>query len=514
MSWITEIWGGKRKRDDLAAEVDALRSKVAELEQMPVQTGTFSTHIVGKKSEDELQEMAIPVVPDTYVSPSGDKVAMDSIGSAYDVKQAFNLNAQRVPDALANWYASQGFIGYQMCAIIAQHWLVDKACAMPAEDACRNGWKFTLNNGEELTPEDESRIRDLDVKLRVTKNLVELTKFKRIFGVRIALFVIDSDDEDYYLKPYNPEGIKPGSYKGISQVDPYWMTPEMGDEAISNPANIDFYEPTWWRIGGKRYHRSHLIVVRHTEVADILKPSYLYGGVSLSQQIFERVYSAERTANEAPMLAMTKRMNVIKADLDKIFQNPQKFIERMQEQAAYRDNYATRIIGEDEEYTQHETSLTDLDQLIMTQYQLVAAIAEVPATKLLGTSPKGFNATGEHEIATYHEMLAGLQAHDMQPLLERHYEILLRSELGKKDKLDIVWNPLDEPTEKELADINKTKADTYAQLFSTGSIDGQDVRDVLVRDPQSGFSGIEPEAPDAEIDLGAFGEIPSQQEPS
>ena len=30
----------------------------------------------------------------------------------------------------------------------------------------------------------------------------------------------------------------------------------------------------------------------------------------------------------------------------------------------------------------------------MTQYQLAASVANVPATKLLGTQPKGFNATG------------------------------------------------------------------------------------------------------------------------
>lgn len=504
MSWLTDIWSGKRKQDDLAAELEETKKRLEELEKQPVNQGQFSTHIVEKLTPEQLQAKAITIVPTSLVGPDG--AAMDS--NPYDIKQAFSLNAQRLPDALANWYAGQGFIGYQMCGIIAQHWLVDKACCMPAEDACRNGWKFTLNDGSELRPEDEMRIRRLDVDLRVTKNLVDLVKFKRIFGVRVALFVVESDDPDYYLKPYNPDGIRPGSYKGISQVDPYWMTPEMGDDAISNPANINFYEPTWWRIGGKRYHRSHLIVVRHAEPVDILKPSYLYGGISLSQQIFERVYAAERTANEAPMLALTKRMNVVKADLDKVFQNPQRFMSRMEEQAALRDNFGTRVINTDEDYVQHETSLADLDAVIMSQYQLVAAIAEVPATKLLGTSPKGFNATGEHEIHSYHEMLAGLQAHDMTPLLERHYEILMRSEFNTDRKLEIVWNPLDEPTERELADINKTKADTYATLANTGAVDGQDIRDRIVADPQSGFSGIAPEAPEPEIDLGDFGAEP------
>ncbi len=35
---------------------------------------------------------------------------------------------------------------------------------------------------------------------------------------------------------------------------------------------------------------------------------YNYFGVSVPERIYERVYASERTANEAPQLAMTKRL--------------------------------------------------------------------------------------------------------------------------------------------------------------------------------------------------------------
>jgi hypothetical protein len=186
---------------------------------------------------------------------------------------------------------------------------------------------------------------------------------------------------------------------------------------------------------------------------------------------------------------MTKRMNVVKADLDQVFRDPERFMGRMAEQAALRDNYGTRLIGSEEDYTQHETSLADLDATIMTQYQLVSAIAEVPSTKLLGTSPKGFGASGDYEVASYNEFLAGLQTTDGTPFLKRHYELMNRSDLGGSYSIEPVWNPFDEPTETELAAINKTKADTYVALQGTGAIDGTDIAEVLVKDPQSGFSG-------------------------
>lgn len=466
--------------------------------------GQFSTDpIMFPLDRESIFDQAMPMPTFQGIGSDGkatahamDAYCGDEGNNPYATKNAFITATQRMPDSLMNWYANQGFIGYQACAIFAQNWLVMKACAMPAEDAARNGWKATVNDGSEESVGFQAELDKLDKKFKVKQNLVEFTTMKRVFGVRIALFVVESDDPDYYLKPYNPDGIKPGSYKGISQVDPYWMTPYMGAESIENPAGINFYEPTWWQIGGKRYHRSHLIIARHAQVADIIKPAYMYGGVPLTQQIFERIYAAERTANEAPLLAMTKRMNVVKVDLDKVFADPVRFKMRMAEQVEMRDNYGTRVINTDEDYVQHETSLADLDATIMTQYQLVSAIAGVPATKLLGTSPKGFGASGDYEIASYHELLAGTQENDFAPILARHYEILDRSEFGGSKHIEAVFNPLDEPKEKDVAEINKIKADTYTALQSTGAIDGQDIRDAIVKDEQSGFSGIDPSAPE------------------
>ena len=72
-------------------------------------------------------------------------------------------------------------------------------------------------------------------------------------------------------------------------------------EAAGDPAAIDFYEPTYWRVNGNLYHKSHLIITRYSEVADILKPTYIYGGIPLTQMLYEAVYNYERTSNEAPI---------------------------------------------------------------------------------------------------------------------------------------------------------------------------------------------------------------------
>jgi hypothetical protein len=134
--------------------------------------------------------------------------------------------------------------------------------------------------------------------------------------------------------------------------------------------------------------------------------------------------------------------------------------------------------------------MSDFDSIIMNQYQLVAAIARTPSTKLLGTSPKGFNATGEFEMRSYHEELESVQEHVFMPLLERHYDILGRS-LGLKTNLEVVCNAVDSMTAKERAELNYTKAQTNAILVNDiGAVSPDEVRETLREDEHSGFNEL------------------------
>jgi len=278
--------------------------------------------------------------------------------------------------------------------------------------------------------------------------------------------------------------------------------------AASQPDTLHFYEPTWWIINGKKVHRSHLIIFRHAEPVDVLKPQYIYGGVPLTQQIMERVYAAERVANEAPQLAMSKRTTVWLTDMEAAMSNTEQSIGRLNYWAQMRDNYGIKLGDkEGDEFQQFDTSLADFDSLIMTQYQLVAAIAGVPATKLIGTTPKGFNSTGEYEEASYHELLESIQTHDLTPLAERHHQLVIKAfvepQLKIKMNLETTlnWLPLDSPTAEELAATNYSKAQTGAVLINSGVVSSEEERQRVATDKTSGYNEIgleENEAPQAE----------------
>ena len=479
-------------------------------------TGFFSTHqhdgntrAASRKLRDALVNRISEVVAMQPKAEAAAGYAMDAENSDNPglLKSGMLLTQWGISDELFAWYASQAFIGHQACAILAQNWLIDKACTVPARDAVRNWLEITSADGQKLDAEQLKEIERLDKKYRIKKHCHDLVRFGRVFGIRVAMFKVDlggdpGKEREYYEHPFNLDAVKPGTYKGIVQIDPYWCNPVLDSQDGVTPDSLHFYEPTWWTVNGKRVHRSHLVIFINSEVPDILKPAYMYGGVSVPQKIAERVYAAERCANELPLLATSKRQTVLKTDVERALMNFDTFSEALQQWVTYRDNFQVKVCDKDaEDVLQIDTSLTDLDDVVMTSYQIVAAAANIPATKLLGTTPKGFNATGEYEEASYHEELESIQEHDLSELVNRHHALMCRSE-GIDLKLAIEWCPLDSPTAEELAAIRKIDAETDVALVDTGAIDSYDVRTRLIQDNQSGYTWLEaierPDEPDME----------------
>ena len=473
------------------------RPQAAEVTPAPTSHWSTDTERMPRVNLAAVMESIADAQPNA--SPLG---AMDGTGGSIPEFKRFANRFSAISEALVGWYSQQSFIGWQLCGIIAQHWLVRKACEMPAVDAIRKGWDITSCDGEDMPPASVQALRKCDRRVKINHQLKEYITKGRIFGIRLAIFKIDSTDPDYYEKPFNIDGITKGSYRGIVQIDPYWVAPQLTTDSASNAGSMHFYEPDYWTLNGKRIHRSHIMIYRHCEPIDILKPVYLYGGVPLPQMIMERVYAAERTANEGPQLAQTKRTNVWLTDMEKVMMDPDRTVGQLDQWAFFRDNYGVKLGDKNsEEFQQFDTTLSDVDNLIGQQYRLVAAIAGVPSAKIMGESLKGFNAEGAYEESSYHESLESLQEHDLTPFLERHYAIAAKSEGISIPEVTIAWRPLDAPTAEELAQTNLLKAQTGAALISAGAIDGEDERERLAMDPDSGYHGLGARTTDELTDL-------------
>jgi len=440
---------------------------------------------------------------------AGQTYAMDSFS---DISQIAPSQGYVNP-LLTNWYASQTALPYAMCDLISQNPLISKIIKMPVQDSLRNGFELSINTSDGAAPpEILEKIKKLNNKYNLDKNLLEFGTFGRTHGVRICIFLVNSPDPDFYEKPLDLSSIPGGSFAGMTQVDPQWVTPQLSGTAVSDPSAKDFYEPTWWAVqsqtmgrskGITMVHRSHIQIFRYREVGDSLKPVYRFGGISLPQLLYERVYAADRVANEAPQMAIAKRLLIFKMDMQAAITNEGLIKQKLDFLQKAMNNYGIQAINNDEEMSQVSSDLNDFEALIMTQYQLSCAYGNAPVTKILGTTPKGFQSTGEFEMKNYHEALESDQSEHYKPFIKKYMEYVIVSDINPmlpEDKkisiydIDVNFNPMDSPTELEQAQIGKTRAEEILTLLQGFVIDQKEARQRLATDEDSGFNGIDVDA--------------------
>lgn len=126
------------------------------------------------------------------------------------------------------------------------------------------------------------------------------------------------------------------------------------------------------------------------------------------------------------------------------------------------------LLDKDEVWERKQTTFTGLPEILDRYLQIVSAAADIPATRLLGTTAKGLNNSGAGDLTNYYDGLAGLRKkliHDQLLYLDM---VLWVDATGSiPSEVYAEWLPMWQLSAKEKADIAKTRAETtniYAQL--------------------------------------------------
>ena len=403
-------------------------------------------------------------------------------------------------------FENETYIGWTACAMLAQNPVIHLACQIPAEDAIACGYKLSFadhndaDKDKDGKPDDDylTALKKKTAMMKIDDVCVKLDYNKRVFGQGIAMPVLYTKDGKPYdmSNPFNPDGLKNCVYKGWKVIDPYWLTPQFEENATRDPMHLRFMQPSWYKMpDGRQVHYTWFVKVDNAEVADILRPTYYYGGMPLTQMIYKRVWCAEKTANEAPQLAMSKRLLIVDANVQQIIKNKNYVYKLMQVITKCRTNWGVFFKSPTANIQQIDTSLTEFEECMFSQYQLVASIAQMPATKLLQTTPKGFNSTGEFEWKIYAQLEETIQNREYVPLIEKHLRILTAVQ-GDKRIINVTFNEVDAPNEKERVEIDAQKSNTRCNYVQNGILTPEEVRSAMRNEEGGEYSSIEVESPD------------------
>lgn len=432
-----------------------------------------------------------------------------------DLSVLNNLDVRNVNPKVWKFFGDDlNWLGWMTCATIAQHPLVSRCCSIPGEDAIAVGYKLQpededVDGDGKVNTNDERFLKRLikdAKKMGINEVCRKLDANKRVFGIGICVPCFESDTEagrKYIWKmlesPMNLDalGNKSIRYVGMKVIDPYWLTPVFDEESGFNPASVDFYVPTWWQVGAttKRIHKSWCIQCVNTIVADLLKPTYFYGGIPLPQMLMKRIYSADKVADEAQLLAMSKRLLVVDANVNKLVANPKEAEKVMDAIKFARDNWGVFFKNPNTQVQQVDTYITEFNQLIMTQYQLVASIAQIPAPKLLKVMPTGFSDITELVAKDYAQSLVNIQEYEYVPVLETHFKIFMKMRHHKDFNFEVVFNPIDVPTLMEKAEISEKESKAVENLVNAGVVSPEEVRASLRNKRGGDYTHIKKKAP-------------------
>lgn len=413
------------------------------------------------------------VIPDAQKDAT---LAMDS--TPYDVLNSMSIGGEY-----------SGFRGYPILATMSQQVEYANMNSVMADEMTRNWIEVkSTEEGDEFIDLMEDALEKYDVK----RLIHEAVKQDSMFGVAHIYIDVGANQDDVELeKPLflDPRKIAKGSLKGLRVVDPTWIYPAMYNTRW--PLAPDFYKPQAWFVMGQTVHESRFIDIISRPVPDILKPSYNFGGLSLTQLMEDYVCDWREAKKNVIRILKTLRMRALQTDMDARLAEPGQFDKRIKLFTQLQDNFGIWVIDKEEDLLHQQTSLSELSNLLSNYQDQMCIPARITNLKLLGNAPAGLNASGDAELETWHETISGMQERDIRRALENIFKIIQLSEFGElKPDLYFEFRPLDEVSDDDRANTNKTRVDTIVAAAEGMLVSSEEARDALKSIEGAGFENL------------------------
>ena len=402
----------------------------------------------------------------------------------------------------AGW-ASGGFLGYAYLAELTQIPEYRRPSEIIAEEMTREWIELTAEDSEDDLTDTLKEIEAAMRHFNVQKVFHEAAEQDGFFG-RCHIYIDTGKGEDKdvlaALMPLKPAAIPKGGLKGLRNVEAMWTYPMTYNS--SDPLNPTYYKPQQWFVMGKLVHSSRLITLVSREVPDILKPSYSFGGLSLSQLLQVSVNNWLRTRQSVSDLIHSFATSILKTDLSAVMEGDgtatADLINRAELFQRTRDNQGVTMLDmENEDFVVQSAPLGSLDKLQAQAQEHMAAVAGIPLMIYFGLTPSGLNATGEGEIRVFYDAIASRQNVLLRPGIQRVLDVIQLHLFGEiNPAISFKFKPLWQQDESESATNRKTDADTDVEYINAGVISAEEVRTRIANDQNSGYQGLTGPAPE------------------
>ncbi|MCF3934336.1 DUF1073 domain-containing protein [Acuticoccus sp. M5D2P5] len=370
--------------------------------------------------------------------------------------------------AVAGTWAFQPLERQQLESAYRSNWMARKAVDIPAFDMMREGWAWQADEAVVGQIENEEK------RLGVRRHVLRAIKLARLYG---GAAIIVSDGSHNHSLPLNVERIGQRGVSFIKVLDRYHL---LSGDLNTDPLSPNYLEPNYYDVastagGSTRVHPSRVIRFIGVDLPTELETLTDRWGDSILDAVETAIRDATSGQQGIAALIQEAKVDVFRID---------GFMQRIQD-ARYKQAVQDRfglvsrmkslvnavVLDKNDEYEQKTVNFSALPDVQRLQLQIVSGAVDIPATRFLSQAPQGMNATGEGDERNYYQRIGADQELTLRDPLERLFGFTVRSALGTyPDDLWFRFRPLWQMSDKERAEIFKTKADAARTLAGTGGM--------------------------------------------
>ncbi len=348
-------------------------------------------------------------------------------------------------------------------------WLAKKIVNIPADDMTREWLHVMFDDDSE---ESQFAIEQAEKRFALKRKVNEALRWSRLYGG--ALIIIGTKDKDL-AKPLDVKNIRKGDLRYLHVVDRWRVS---GAAAL----NRDLESPNFGMPDSYVIAES-TVLVHHTRVLRFNGEKLPYFAWlrnamwddSVLQHIMDSLMNCDTTTQAIATMMFESNVDVVKSEglADVLARKDGEAVltKRFQVAALLKSFNRMLLLDGTESYEKKQNSFANLDKVIQQFMIDVSGAADIPMTRLFGTSATGMNATGDNDVRNYYDMVSAKQESELRPQLEYLYEVLVRSELGHMpEDFRFDFNPLWQLSETEQATVEKTRAERDQVYLNAGVV--------------------------------------------
>lgn len=369
-------------------------------------------------------------------------------------------------------------------------WMARKGVDIPVDDALRGGFDI-----KHIDPVIARRLKKVFDGLDGLDKIDIACKQERLYGGS-GIYMVARD-----LRAGQKGGLEeaidirniagnPGAIEALNVADISRISVPHNNTDIFSP---DFERPRSYWISGVEVHSSRMIIFDGKPLLgrtsyNVLLPNARINPAGMGESILTTVYDdllrATGTAQAAfHLVNMASVMLIMMQDFAALNSSKEgnKKLVKMQEICNSINLYKGAILdGLQVDVKNLPASFGSVPELVIAFIQFLSAAWDIPATRFIGQSPSGLNATGDSDLENYYNMVQSFRERRVTPRILQVMKLLAVQEYGIKqgsiiaDEMTIEFKNLWNDNPKEEAETAKMWLDGMIPLLDRGSITPED----------------------------------------